>query len=187
MNAKWDIPVWLDWLVVTTVDAAERLRPNFPTAKILNSYVVRALRPSTKISGFVTDISTRLSELPFGWYCTTYDLTGTVSLLPVEFHANLTEENVTSNRNRFSGGCGRSATANNTIDDWLTDEYMHLCIDLQFSFLCLFGDLWQTCLSYLKVLFLTLCTMHLSTWSLMNRFQTGQSPCHASLHKWGLA
>ena len=25
------------------------------------------------------------------------------------------------------------------------------------------------------------------TWSLMNRFQTGQGPCHANLHKWGLA
>ena len=25
------------------------------------------------------------------------------------------------------------------------------------------------------------------TWSLMNRFRTGQGPCHASLHKWGLA
>jgi len=24
------------------------------------------------------------------------------------------------------------------------------------------------------------------TWSLMNRFQTGQGPCRASLHKWGL-
>ena len=24
-------------------------------------------------------------------------------------------------------------------------------------------------------------------WSLMNRFQTGQGPCHANLHKWGLA
>jgi len=25
------------------------------------------------------------------------------------------------------------------------------------------------------------------TWSLMNRFQTGQGPCRANLHKWGLA
>ena len=25
------------------------------------------------------------------------------------------------------------------------------------------------------------------TWSLMNRFRTGQSPCRANLHKWGLA
>jgi len=25
------------------------------------------------------------------------------------------------------------------------------------------------------------------TWSLMNRFWTGQGPCHANLHKWGLA
>ena len=25
------------------------------------------------------------------------------------------------------------------------------------------------------------------TWSLTNRFWTGQGPCHASLHKWGLA
>ena len=25
------------------------------------------------------------------------------------------------------------------------------------------------------------------TWSLMNRFQTDQGPCHANLHKWGLA
>jgi len=25
------------------------------------------------------------------------------------------------------------------------------------------------------------------TWSLMNRFRTGQGPCHANLHKWGLA
>ena len=25
------------------------------------------------------------------------------------------------------------------------------------------------------------------TWSLMNRFRTGQGPCHAKLHKWGLA
>ena len=25
------------------------------------------------------------------------------------------------------------------------------------------------------------------SWSLMNRFQTGQCPCHANLHKWGLA
>jgi len=25
------------------------------------------------------------------------------------------------------------------------------------------------------------------TWSLMNRFQTGQDPCRANLHKWGLA
>ena len=25
------------------------------------------------------------------------------------------------------------------------------------------------------------------TWSLMNCFQTGQGPCHANLHKWGLA
>ena len=25
------------------------------------------------------------------------------------------------------------------------------------------------------------------TWSLMNRFRTGQDPCHANLHKWGLA
>ena len=24
------------------------------------------------------------------------------------------------------------------------------------------------------------------TWSLMNRFQTGQGPCRANLHKWGL-
>ena len=24
------------------------------------------------------------------------------------------------------------------------------------------------------------------TWSLMNRFRTGQGPCHANLHKWGL-
>ena len=25
------------------------------------------------------------------------------------------------------------------------------------------------------------------TWSLMNRFRTGQDPCRANLHKWGLA
>jgi len=25
------------------------------------------------------------------------------------------------------------------------------------------------------------------TWSLMNRFRTGQGPCRANLHKWGLA
>ena len=25
------------------------------------------------------------------------------------------------------------------------------------------------------------------TWSLMNYFRTGQGPCHANLHKWGLA
>jgi len=25
------------------------------------------------------------------------------------------------------------------------------------------------------------------TWSLMNHFQTGQGPCRANLHKWGLA
>jgi len=25
------------------------------------------------------------------------------------------------------------------------------------------------------------------TWSLMNRFQTGQGPCHGNLHKWSLA
>jgi len=25
------------------------------------------------------------------------------------------------------------------------------------------------------------------TWSLMNRFRTGQVPCRANLHKWGLA
>jgi len=25
------------------------------------------------------------------------------------------------------------------------------------------------------------------TWSLLNRFRTGQGPCHANLHKWGLA
>ena len=25
------------------------------------------------------------------------------------------------------------------------------------------------------------------SWSLLNRFQTGQGPCHAILHKWGLA
>ena len=29
--------------------------------------------------------------------------------------------------------------------------------------------------------------LHRQSWSLLNRFQTGQGPCRALLHKWGLA
>ena len=77
---------------------------------------------------------------------------------------------------------------------------MSLSIHLHVLHLCApYGQTWQVStqlrsgertgrrLLWSATLLLPHCCYRRHTWSLTNRFQTGQGPCRANLHKWGLA